>query len=378
MRFSFILKSFLLLLLGFFLITATGYTQQKKHQVKEGETLFSIAKKYKISVENLRAWNDFDENDDELRIGQILIIQNQPSDNAITHIVEAQETLFSISKQYGVSISEIKSWNNLSNSNLNIGQELLIYTEDSGEADADNTTRQSESMVVKSNTQRNTYYTVKRGDTLFDIARAHDMTVPELKKLNDLTSDNIAIGQQLTVRETSAPPSVSSSDTKSSPQGRFIVYNISESQDLQEILSRFKMDESEFRALNPDLSYTKFQPGQKVTVLAPPTKSLKNPYISSSDIKELGKVSTEKYKPSEIGNTTTSGELYNPEQLTAAHSNISIGTILLVRNPTDRKGIYIRINDRISGGGLKLSEAAWNALDLKGPSPTVVIYQNHK
>ena len=351
-------------------LTQNVQAQQNTHQVQAGETLFSIAKQYNITVQDLRDWNNLEGN--ELSVGQSLTIAaSQTEENATTHIVETQETLFSISKQYGVSIPEIKSWNNLTGNNLNIGQELVIYTNGDSSEETSN-----ESIVVNETTQRNTYYTVKSGDTLYEIARSHNMTVTQLKTLNDISSDNIAIGQQLTVKETAAPPSVASSNTKSSPQGKFITYTLNQNQSRENILSQFQMDEAEFKALNPGISSTRFQRGQKLTVLAPPTKSYENPYVASANLKDLGKTAVAKYSSSETGKPTTSGELYNPNELTAAHSNIAIGTVMYIENPANSKGIYVRINDRISGGGLKLSNQAWASLSFSSSNPSVNIYQD--
>lgn len=353
-------------------LTISAHAQQKTHTVESGETLFSIAQQYNVTVQDLREWNDLSNN--QLTIGQTIIVQSEDQESATTHTVEPQETLFSISKQYAVSIAEIKSWNNLSGNNLSVGQELVIYPGSSASNDTEN--QSGNSIVVSSNTQQNTYYTVKSGDTLYKIARSHNMTLEELKKLNDLASNTISIGQQLTVRARSAPPSVAESSEESSPQGKFVTYRVGEKQNLESILNKFQMDEQEFRALNPDVSSTTFQIGQKVTVLAPATKTYDNPYKTDAGLKNLGETPVSKYSPSEKGQTTTSGELFVPEELTAAHSNIALGTIIFIENPLSGKGIFVRINDRISSNGLKLSEGAWQALSFSDSSPRVKIYQD--
>lgn len=344
---------------------------QRTHEVQRGETLFSIAQQYEnVTVQDLRDWNDLDS--DDLSTGQILSLEPQGREDEITHVVEPKETLFSISKQYGVTIPELRSWNNLSGNNLTVGQELTIYRDSADE----NTGSEEESLVVDTETQRNDYYTVKSGDTLFEIARTHDMTVDELRELNNLGTDNLSIGQQLTVKASSAPPSVSESSTESSPQGKFVTYTIPGSTTLDELLEEFQMDETEFRALNPDTEGSTFQRGQKVTILAPPTRVHENPYVASANVKNLGETTLARYSSSEVGQTTTSGELYNPDALTAAHSNIAIGTIIFVQNPAAGRGIYVRINDRTSGSALKVSEAAWAALDVDSSNSTVTIFQN--
>jgi LysM repeat protein len=347
------------------------WAQNTTHTVQQGETLFSIAQQYDAEVDQIRAWNNLSGN--ELAVGQTLIVNKSGADEAITHTVQSKETLFSISKQYNVRIAELKRWNELSNNNLEIGQELTIYPSQAAD-------QQQQSIVVDKETQQNTYYVVKSGDSLYEIANEHDMTLEELKTLNNLSSNTIRVGQRLTVRGDPAPPpsvSESSESVQSSPQGKFVVYTVSGSSvSIQEILNKFQMDEQEFRALNPGVSASTFQAGRKLTVLAPPTESYKNPYLSSSNLQDLGATSVSKYSESEKAKPTTSGELYNPADLTAAHSNISLGSVIFIKNKQNQKGIYVRINDRHSGNGLKLSSAAWQALNFNSSMPTVTIYQN--
>lgn len=341
------------------------------HTVQKGETLFSIAQQYQVSVADLREWNNLSGN--EIEEGQVLVIRETvAAGDSLIHTIQEQETLFSISKQYGVSIAELRTWNNLQENTLEIGQKLVIYPT-RGSAD---TTGTGGSLVVDTQTQNNTYYIVKSGDTLYRIAGDHNMSVEELKKLNDLTSNTISVGQRLTVRQTTAPPSVEETTINSSPQGKFVLYRIQNTITLNELLEKFNMEKPEFRALNPELTETRFQPGERVTILAPPTSTYENPYRTKARLTDLGETPVSKYSTSETGNTTTSGELYNPQDLTAAHSNISVGTVMYIENPENGRGGFVRINDRISGNGLKLSEAAWQALEFSGSSPTVKIYQD--
>jgi LysM repeat protein len=350
-----------------FCITVTTNAQEATHEVKKGETLFSIAQQYDISVQQLREWNNLEENN--LSVGETIVINKVSDEDAITHTVEPQETLFSISKQYNVRIAELKEWNNLSTNNVEVGQELTIYPSKSTE-------QTKQSIVVNNETESNSYYVVKSSDTLFRIAQQHGMTVDELKELNDLSSNALRVGQRLTVRGNSSPPSVAKS-IESSPQGKFVSYEVStESISLQELLKKFQMSEEEFRALNPNINGSTFRSGRELNVLAPPSKKYKNPYLASGNMQDLGSARVSQYSSSEKAKPTTSGELYNPNALTAAHSNISLGSVIYVENPENNKGTYVRINDRNSGNGLKLSSAAWQLLDFNSSSPKVSIFQN--
>ena len=99
--------------------------------VKAGDNLYSIANKYNITVNELKKANNLENNN--LSIGQELIIpdysNNDPIEkpaNEITYIVQKGDSLWSIAKKYDVNVNDLKSYNNLSSNLLNIGQTLLI------------------------------------------------------------------------------------------------------------------------------------------------------------------------------------------------------------------------------------------------------------
>lgn len=361
------------ILLTFFaaatLVTAAAVesrAQDTTHTVRAGETLFQIARQYEVTVADLREWNGLQ--DDELTVGQTLRVR-PPLGEGVTHTVEPRETLFSISKRYGVSIAELKRWNNLEGNTLEVGQRLTVFPDDRASDPSGN------SLVVDGSARQNTYYVVKSGDSLYEIAREHNMSVEELKSLNDLTSNTIQVGQRLTVRQTAAPPSVRRGEA-SSPQGAFLSFQLERSRSLADLLERFEMDTAEFRLLNPDLESENFRSGQRVTVLAPPSRTYANPYRINSNLKSLGLTPVNRYSDSETGNTTTNGELYTPSELTAAHSSIALGSVIYVRNPRNRRGVFVRVNDRTEGEGIKISRSAWQALEIGTADPTLNIYQD--
>lgn len=336
------------------------------HQVKAGETLFGIAEKYEVSVQQIKDWNNL--NTSQLSVGQQLVIRKQKSTNAsgITHTVDPKETLFSISRKYGVTIDEIKKWNNLKGESLAIGTILNIYPEKSEQPSPDSQEQSSGS-----------YYTVKSGDSLFRIAQMHNMNVEQLKQINNLSSNNIQVGQRLAVQATDRPPSLAKTGVSSSAQGKFIRYEVKKSQSRAELLKTFQMEEAEFKALNPGLSATTFQRGDKVNILAPPTRTFSNPYTTESGLSTLGTTAVSKYQNMK-NDPTTSGELYNPNALTAGHSNIAMGSVIFIQNDRNKRGVFVRVNDRISGDGLKLSAAAWKALGLSGSNAAVTMYRNNE
>ena len=152
------------------------------YTVKTGDTLYSIAKKYDITVDELKTINNLTSN--TLSLGQVLKIPGTSITQPNTHTVSKGESLYSIANKYGTTVSELKSLNNLTTNNLSIGQMLLL----------------------PGTTEENTIntYTVKSGDTLYSIASKYNLTVNELKELNNLSSNTLSIGQTLKVRETTS------------------------------------------------------------------------------------------------------------------------------------------------------------------------------
>ncbi len=100
----------------------------KIHEVAEGESLYSIAKKYNTSIDTLKQINLLQSNN--LQLGQLLKVPENILEigiqNAEYHIVKSGETLYAISKKYNISVDEIKSMNMLSDNTLVIGMKLKI------------------------------------------------------------------------------------------------------------------------------------------------------------------------------------------------------------------------------------------------------------
>ena len=147
------------------------------YTVKSGDSLWSIAKKYNISVSNLKEANGLTSS--LLSIGDVLkiptVIEDEPKENV--YVVKKGDSLYKIAQNYDTTVSEIMQLNNLTSTALSIGQILEIPVKN-----------------VSNNT-----YTVKSGDSLYKIAQNYNTTVNELKRLNNLTSNLLSIGQVLKI-----------------------------------------------------------------------------------------------------------------------------------------------------------------------------------
>lgn len=185
--------------------------EQVIHIVKSGETLGAIARKYNCSVADIKRWNNL--KSVNLRRKQRLIVypgfsssenstpavsaspapQNEPkaSNKSVIHTVKSGDNLGKIGQKYGVSIKDLMAWNDLKNTNIRINQQLVVANP-----------KKDPAQPAKNGSSEIKYYTVKEGDTLWDIAALFDgITVEDIKKTNKLTSNKIKVGQRLKIQE---------------------------------------------------------------------------------------------------------------------------------------------------------------------------------
>ena len=193
------------------ILEVPGGSSSGTYTVKAGDSLWKIANQYGLTVAELKNLNGL--TSDNLSIGQILKISNSSSsNNSNTYTVKAGDSLWKIANQYGLTVAELKNLNGLTSDNLSIGQILKISNSSSSN---------------NSNT-----YTVKAGDSLWNIANKYGITVSELKSLNGLTSDNLSIGQILKV-----------------PNG-FNTYTVKSGDSLWSIANRYGITVNELKNLN--------------------------------------------------------------------------------------------------------------------------------
>lgn len=168
------------------------------HIVKSGESLGSIAKKYRISVNQIKTWNNLKST--TIYPGQKLIVYSSGAPMAqagnsnpvtrsteqSTHVVKSGENLSIIAKKYKCTVTDLKNWNNLKTTTLSIGQKLKVYPPAEGSS---------------SSSGGSITHTVKSGDNLWDISRKYGVSVEQIRKLNGLSSNAVLkIGQKLVIR----------------------------------------------------------------------------------------------------------------------------------------------------------------------------------
>ncbi|ARW30682.1 putative peptidoglycan endopeptidase LytE [Bacillus subtilis subsp. subtilis] len=189
-----------------------GAASAQSIKVKKGDTLWDLSRKYDTTISKIKSENHL--RSDIIYVGQTLSINGKStsskssssSSSSSTYKVKSGDSLWKISKKYGMTINELKKLNGLKSDLLRVGQVLKVK----------GSTSSSSSSSSKVSSSSTSTYKVKSGDSLSKIASKYGTTVSKLKSLNGLKSDVIYVNQVLKVKGTSTSSSKPASSSSSS------------------------------------------------------------------------------------------------------------------------------------------------------------------
>lgn len=265
------MKYRLLLVLLVMLMSLSAVAQgYKKHKVAKGETVADIAKKYKVTPYDIYRLNPDAKNG--VKENSIVLVPNESKPATATpvaekttkvvnteHIVAAKESLYSLSKKYGVTVDEIKKANGTSVDNgLQIGQKVIIPIKGSAVAAE---VKEAAKAEKKATPPSYFFHTVAAGETKYSIAKQYGMSLQLLEALNPETKDTLAIGQKLKLdrnavieKETQpAPQVVTQKPAEPATQKVYTDYTIQPKETLFSLARRAGISEEEFININPQL-----------------------------------------------------------------------------------------------------------------------------
>ena len=224
------------------------------YTIKKGDTLYKIASKYNTTVQAIKDINYF--KNDNLTIGQTIRIpetyfkeEEMILPNYINYIVKKGDNLYSIARTYNISVAELKKDNVLDSNILAIGQIIKIRTKQ-----GEDTTVEEECIgpdytpPITSN--QTITYIVKKGDSLYKIANAYNTSVEAIKNINNLTNNNLSLGQQLKI------PTTSTSET---------TYTVKSGESLYSIAKKFNTTIDNIKKKN-NLKTNTLSVGQKLKI----------------------------------------------------------------------------------------------------------------
>ncbi|TRX01673.1 LysM peptidoglycan-binding domain-containing protein [Flavobacterium gawalongense] len=223
----------------------TNYTTQritlpktKYYKVKRGDNLSEIANKYDVAVSDIKKWNKLKSNAvpygkslkiiteqsivrtikkepkveavpsetvsesqrvvaSEVKINKEEELASNPERKDIEYVVQKGDNLGNIAHKFGTTLADLKQWNNLSDHNIALGATLIV-AKDEIVITTDKAT--ADSFKKKANLATGIEYYVKKGDSLFSIAKKYPgVTISDIKKWNDIRGGNIKPGMKLKI-----------------------------------------------------------------------------------------------------------------------------------------------------------------------------------
>ncbi len=233
-------------------------SSSKSYTVASGDTLTSIAKAYGTTVSAIATANNIS-NPDYIYVGEVLTIGSSTSTSTSTsstsssstssssksYTVASGDTLTSIAKAYGTTVSAIATANNISNPDyIYVGEVLTIGSSTSTSTSTSSTSSSSTSSSSKS-------YTVASGDTLTSIAKAYGTTVSAIATANNISNpDYIYVGEVLTIGSSTSTSTSTSSTSSSSTSSSSKSYTVASGDTLTSIAKAYGVSISTLAKLN--------------------------------------------------------------------------------------------------------------------------------
>ena len=276
------------------------------YRVRRGDTLSKIARQYGVSVADLKQRNGLRSN--TIRVGQRLVVPVETYDgdaplmvladterrtieyssyirrpiaatrpanvavasnttppvrtasnrtttssssserSSVTYRVRRGDTLGKIAARYGVTVSQLRNWNGIRGSRINVGRRLTVY--------GDNPNRSTAATSSSSSSQTQVTYRVRRGDNLNNIAKKYGVSVSDIQGWNNLRGTRINAGQRLTIYTNGG---------SSSSESRVVTYRVRRGDTLGKIASRYGVTVSKLQQWN-SLSSSRIRAGQRLKI----------------------------------------------------------------------------------------------------------------
>lgn len=176
--------------------------------VQQGDNLNTIAKKYNVSVEDLKKWNNLHDNniqlESKLKIADIIdedvaTVSPKGQTTDVEYIIQKGDNLSSIAKKNNVAVSDLKEWNNFANDAVQLGAKIIIGKKLVVETKQAVAEKHPSNKKVSKAKQEDHYY-VKKGDSLFSIAQKYPgVTISDIKKWNGISGNNLKPGMKLKI-----------------------------------------------------------------------------------------------------------------------------------------------------------------------------------
>jgi LysM repeat protein len=308
------------------------------HLVGDKETLFGLSKRYGVTVARILEFNPTA--DGGIEAGQLLKVPYVPKGRTQTsegtvHKVQPKETLFSISRMYSVSVDDIKSWNNLKDNALSVGQDILIRKAGSPSTTVTTTTQVRPTETNQQGTKSlKMTHTVAPGETLFSISKTYGITVDQIKSWNGIQNNELKVSQVIYVQQPMFQPGSETTKTEAPKTST----------------STSTVQVTRQESTPAVTSSTQTQPA----IAGQPVKISEN-VLGTDEVHELGLAEL------------IDGSDGNRKYL-ALHRTAKPGSILKVRNELNNREVFVRVAGSLPNTGvndklvIKISKSAYDRL----------------
>lgn len=348
------------------------------HEVGQGETLFGISRRYEVAVNDLLQSNS--KLQEGLKMGQRIrvpyVAKEALPEGSTLHKVAPGETLFSISKRYDASVSEVMEWNKLKGNDLSVGQALVIKNQKATAA------KQVESSDSPPQPASGTNSSVSAPTVTTPANETAKATPPvEEKPKAEVKKEIPAITPAPAASTPTPAASTASPNTSKALPGDWITHTVEQGETLFSIAKKYEARIDDVISWNA-LSSNNLATGQKLKVGREPAESSNVPVVSSSvpivinnEKKEGELVGNEKEEEStayknvkETGLAEVIEGTGNHKKYLVLHRDAPVGTIMRVRNEENDQTIFARVVGKLPDTGdnnrlvIKLSKAAFDQL----------------
>ncbi|EAE0385611.1 1,4-beta-N-acetylmuramoylhydrolase [Listeria monocytogenes] len=266
----------------------TNTSNAKIYTVVKGDSLWRIANNHKVTVANLKAWNNL--KSDFIYPGQKLKVSagsttsdtntskpstgtstskpsTRTSTNAKVYTVVKGDSLWRIANNNKVTIANLKAWNNLKSDFIYPGQKLKVSAGSTSNTNTSKPSTNTNTSKPSTNTNTNAkVYTVAKGDSLWRIANNNKVTIANLKAWNNLKSDFIYPGQKLKVSAGSTTNTNTAKPSTNNPSNSTVkTYTVKKGDSLWAISRQYKTTVDNIKAWNK-LTSNMIHVGQKLTI----------------------------------------------------------------------------------------------------------------
>lgn len=321
------------------------------HQLEARETLFSLSRRYHVSLDEILRVNADEEEGKKIdQIGRVLRIPyheeyyktaEAKSSKIKTHKVQPSETLYSISRTYNLSVSDLRKWNNLKGNDISIGQELRLESPRKAETTKEKTNeltaakrdnKESEQQKTIAEDNKNViFHTVAAGQTIYSISRIYEVSQASVKEWNNLNTNDLTIGQQLKIY--TSEPLMAQEDSLSEEEAAEIIAEEKQRADEPVIAGETETSDSKAKPTYKPIDIPQ-KDSKKVFT--------DNPRANGAEIKKVAQKGIAE---------VIDGSAGSDKQL-ALHRTAKIGTIMLIKNELNGKEVFVRVLGKLPDTGV--------------------------